>query len=255
VSATIVSVALADVLQNNLVNGQVNPVVLALCAGGALMWTRQRRIAAGLAIGAAIAFKITPAVLLIWLARRKDWRTLGWTAAATALFAIGLPWLVAGARVWSDYAYYGHTFLAGHLVESADVVTHHRAFGLVEVARQLTGSAWALDTWVVTAIIVAALWLADKPGARPPAHAFALYLAASLLIAPMSEVHHLVWLWPALVLLVADGLDGRLSPTRQIGLLCVLIAAFTLHVVPFAALAAVLGACLLLGLTHEEMKA
>jgi hypothetical protein len=254
--AAIVTVALADVLQNNLVNGQINPVVLALCAIGAWAWTRRHRPAAGIAIGAAIALKLTPAILLIWLARRRDWRTIAWTLAAAAVFAVGLPWLVTGSRVWPDYAYYGHTFIAGHLAESADIVTHHRAFGLVEVVRQAIGSAWAADAWIVAAIVAGVVWLADRPAARPAIHAFALYLAASLLISPMSEVHHLILLWPALLLLVGEATDGRMSPGRMAMLLLVLVAAFTLRHVPFGAFAAVLGTCILIipPVTHEDVK-
>lgn len=246
VVAAVVAVVLADVIQNNLVNGQVNAVVLALCMLGALAWARERRLGAGIAIGAAIAIKITPALLLVWLARRRDWRTLAWTAVAAIVLAIGLPWLVAGARVWSDYAYYGHTFLADRLAEPADVVTHYRAFGLVEVARQLTGSPLVADTWIVAVLVTAALWITDRPAARPPVHAFARYLAASLLINPMSEVHHLILLWPALLLLVQDAAEGRLSLTRRIILALVLIAALTLREVPFGAFAAVLGTCALI---------
>lgn len=246
VVAAIVTVALADVLQNNLVNGQVNVIVLALCAVGAWAWTRQERIGAGVAIGAAIALKITPAILLVWLVRRRDWRTATWAIAAAATFGIALPWLVSGSHIWSDYGYYGHTFLSGHLAESADIVTHHRAFGLVEVVRQATGSAWAADTWIVAGLVMGALWVIDRPSARPAINAFALYLAASLLISPMSEVHHLVLLWPALLLLVCEALDGRMSLARSMGLVLVLIAAFTLREVPFAAFGAVLGTCALI---------
>ncbi|HEX5069163.1 MAG TPA: glycosyltransferase family 87 protein [Vicinamibacterales bacterium] len=246
VVTAIVAVALADVLQNNLVNGQVNGVVLALCALGALAWTRQRRAAAGIAIGAAIAIKITPALLLVWLARRRDWRTMTWAAGAAVVCAIGLPWLAAGSRIWPDYAHYGHTFLSDRLARPVDVVTHYRAFGLVEVVRQLTGSAWAADTWIVAAMVTAVLWIADRPAARPPVNALALYLAASLLISPMSEVHHLILLWPALILLVREPLDGGMSLPRLILLLLVLTVAFNLRQVPFGAFAAVVGTCGLL---------
>jgi len=170
------------------------------------------------------------------------------TVAAAPVFAVGLPWLVSGARLWSDYAYYGHTFLADRLAEPADVVTHYRAFGLVEVVRQVTGAAWAADTWIVAAIVATWLWIADRPSARPAVNAFALYLAASLLISPMSEVHHLILLWPALILLVREALGERMSPVRRGALVLVLIAAFMLHQVPFAAFAAVLGTCALIAL-------
>jgi len=244
VATAIVALAFADVLQNNLVNGQVNPVVLALCVAFAWLHARGRRLAAGAALGAAIAIKITPAILLLYLVKRQDWRTVAWTVGAMLACGVVLPYLVAGPSIWNEYYHYAQTFLTDRLVDSAEIVSHRRAFGLVEVVRQLTGSALAADIWIAAAVVAVALWFVDRVDR---AHAFALYLAASLLISPMSEVHHLIYLWPALVLLTGEALDGRLTARSTIGLMAVLIAALAIRHVPFAAFVAVAGTCLLIG--------
>ena len=247
-ATAIVALALTDVLQNNLVNGQVNAVVLGLCVVLAWLHARGKRLAAGIALGAAIALKLTPAVLLMFLVKRKDWRTIAWTAAATLVCAVGLPYLIAGSSVWTEYQFYARTFLTDRLVDSADIVTHHRAFGLVEVVRQLTGAAMAADTWIAAALVAMALWATDRPD-RP--HAFALYLAASLLMSPMSEVHHLILLWPGLIGLTWAALAGRLSAAYIVGVAAVLIAVLAIRYVPFAAFVAVTGTCVLLILVKQ----
>jgi alpha-1,2-mannosyltransferase len=243
IATAVVALALADVLQNNLVNGQVNPIVLALCVAFAWFHARRHRLAAGAALGAAIAIKITPAILLLYLVKRKDWRTIAWTVAALVVCGVVLPYLIAGPSIWSEYQHYAQTFLTDRLVDTGEIVTHRRAFGLVEVVRQITGSARAADIWIAATAVAIALWFVDRTD-RP--HAFALYLAASLLISPMSEVHHLIYLWPALVLLAWEALDGRLTAADTIGLVAVLIAALAIRFVPFAAFAAVAGTCVLL---------
>ena len=102
VAIAIVSVFLADVVQSNLRNGQVNFVVLFACAAFAWYWVRNRGWVSSAWLGAAIALKITPALFLVFLAVNRQWRRLGEAVAFAAVFSHGLPWLVAGSRAWSD---------------------------------------------------------------------------------------------------------------------------------------------------------
>jgi alpha-1,2-mannosyltransferase len=246
-SVTLVCVLLADIVQNNLLNGQVNFLVLACCAVFAWCWQSGRQGWASASLGAAIALKITPAILLLWLARRRQWRSLAETAAFSILFAVVLPWMVAGSRIMDDYHYYARTFLAGRLTgETTD--TAAVPFNLAVSLRRFFAGSSPLDTVATAGLLAVILLLVDRGGrdGRQVALALCLYLAASLLISPMSEVHHLSYLLPGLVLLTARAFDGLASPVACAGTALILLALMSMRFVPGAGFGAVVGTCVLL---------
>jgi hypothetical protein len=72
-----------------LLNGNVQAVVVALLA---IVPLTQRAGAIGLAL--ATMLKIHPALAIVWYAGRREWRLLGWYAAAMAVLTLlQLPWL------------------------------------------------------------------------------------------------------------------------------------------------------------------
>ena len=72
-----------------LLNGNVQAVVVALLA---IVPLTQRAGAIGLAL--ATMLKIHPALAIVWYAGRREWRLLGWYAAAMAVLTlIQLPWI------------------------------------------------------------------------------------------------------------------------------------------------------------------
>lgn len=78
---------------SNLVMGQVNlPLALAV-AGCALLLERGRETGAGVALGAAAAVKLFPALVGVWLLRQRAWRAVA--AAALTGVAVVLAGLLA----------------------------------------------------------------------------------------------------------------------------------------------------------------
>jgi hypothetical protein len=67
----------------------------------------------------------------------------------------------------------------------------------------------------------------------------------------MSEVHHLILLWPGLIGLTWAALAGRLSAAYIVGIAAVLIAVLAIRYVPFGAFVAVTGTCVLLILVKQ----
>jgi hypothetical protein len=86
---------LAGTVPENLVLGQVNPLLLVLTAGALYSWDR-RPGAAGALIGIATALKLWPAVLALGFLAGKRWRALALSAATAAALLAG-PWL--GIRI------------------------------------------------------------------------------------------------------------------------------------------------------------
>ena len=74
-------------MASNIDNGQVDILVLALTLAVVLV---RRPWLAGLCLGAAIAIKLSPALVLLWLLARRRWATAAWaTLSGAALLATG----------------------------------------------------------------------------------------------------------------------------------------------------------------------
>ncbi len=235
-----------DVLQNNVVNGQVNFLVLLCCVGYLVSLQNGRPLPAALCLGAAIAIKLVPAVLLVHLlVRRRPGTALGAVIAAGVLCL--LPGLLPGVDVGALYVEYYRSFLAVEVVQAETpprTMVVYSVYGmLAELAPDLRGLAWGKVT--VALLILAALAVRDFQVARPWVHrpagaesgepgpaavfSFAHYLLVMLLISPMSEVHHLAFALPALTWFLIRWLgadERRAGWLLAAGLLLYLIESF-----------------------------
>jgi alpha-1,2-mannosyltransferase len=75
---------------------------LAMLVGGIYAAWLGRHALAGTGLGLAIALKLTPGLLLPFLAWKRQWRLLGWTTAATCLW-IALPAIRMGPAAWWEH--------------------------------------------------------------------------------------------------------------------------------------------------------
>ena len=183
--------------------GQVNLMLLVL------VWADLRAVErggrwAGVGIGLATAMKLTPAVFIGYLVVTRRWRAAavaaGTTGAATllaALLAPGASWTFWTSAVWDtsrvgNLAYVSNQSLRGVVAR----LDGPPLLWLVLVAAAVTG--WFL------------LVAGDPP--RPAATGFALTGVLACLISPVTWVHHLVWLLPALLLLAGEAVDRRDRP-------------------------------------------
>ncbi|WP_247595169.1 glycosyltransferase 87 family protein [Actinomyces procaprae] len=223
------AVLLAEPIPKSMEYGQVNAVLMALVALDLLVVPPDSR-ARGALSGLAAAFKLTPAVAVLVLLARREWRAAA-TMVGAALGVTALCWLVSPAEsarfflsaMW-DSSRAGFTDYSGN----------QNLKGLV--ARWLPMPAWDA-AWALLAVAVVGLaWLllvrlnrlrpprpgdADAASPRPPAPRangvvltaqVAVAMTLGLLISPISWSHHWVWCLPALMGLVAAGLEWR-SPS------------------------------------------
>ena len=68
--------------------GNVQLLFIVSAAVAMLLFERRQHAAGGLLLGYAIAAKLFPCVLLLFLLLRRDWRALGWTAAVGAALVL-----------------------------------------------------------------------------------------------------------------------------------------------------------------------
>jgi alpha-1,2-mannosyltransferase len=180
--------------------GQVNLALLVLvCTDLRALQTGRRW--AGVGIGIATAIKLTPAVFIGYLlvARRYLAAAVasGTSVAATLLAAVIAP--DSSLTFWTGALW--DTDRVGNLA----YVSNQSLRG---VAARLHGPA----TWWVAAVgVVLVVWF-FLVRRSDETTGFALTGIVACLISPVTWVHHLVWLLPALFLLLGDALDRRDRP-------------------------------------------
>jgi alpha-1,2-mannosyltransferase len=117
-----------------LLNGNAQAFVVALLAIVPLS-----RVGGAIGLAVATMLKLHPALAVVWYVGRREWRPLGWYAAAMAVLTLlQLPWLPAMVR------FYLTDSLATETIPGMSL----RAIGLIP---------WVVGTAVVA---VAALWFA-----------------------------------------------------------------------------------------------
>ena len=189
-----------SIAQSNLRNGQVNPIVLALCTFAAFS---PREMGQPISWSLAVAIKIFPLALLPYFLLRRSWL---WLAAAVALIAVWclLPAVVVGTRIVGIYEQYWRVFLVMSLEPRRLPLDFSLAGTIAWIARVpmtpvLTASAAAVVLGWILQADARRLRQQDVARGFGPANvrAFALYSLAIPLVSPHSEAHHLAFMLPA----------------------------------------------------------
>ena len=224
-AAASLAVALhAGIIQNNLLNGQVNLILLALMVAtvrGAMSGAQGRSslgilplgILPSIGLGASIAIKLTPLVLVPYFALRARWRivAVGLVVAAT-LTAIPAFWLGAdgpGRAAGFLGAFAGDAF-SSPTFRAQQPLTFSLGGVLTILTRMPPLVASGLGVLVAGSVLLAVELLARQTAPGPGAvWMFTAWLVAIPLLSPMSETHHLVLLIPAASLAAAGAVDRR----------------------------------------------
>ncbi len=201
--------------------GQVN-AVLMLAVALDLLAVPQRSRWRGVLSGLAAAFKLTPAIAVLVLLARREWRAAA-TMVGTALGVTALCWVLSPSES-------SQFFLSAMWDPSrtgfSDYSGNQNLKGLV--ARWLPESLWTPVWAVLVLAVLAGAWLllrrvdALRPAADDDrsddvavgdgtvlAVQVAVTMVTGLLVSPISWSHHWVWCLPALMALTAAGLRWR----------------------------------------------
>jgi alpha-1,2-mannosyltransferase len=211
--------------------GQVNAILLCLVAADLLWLVARGSRWGGVGIGLATAVKLTPGIFVLYLLVTGRWR-----AAATAVGAAAGVTVLAGAlapnasrEFWTQALW--DTDRVGLLA----FVSNQSLRGVVA---RLNPDGPSAVPWLVLVAAALAVWAyrcrrlrpaldgvargadgvsdrAGTPAAGPEATGLALTGVVGCLVSPVTWVHHLVWLLPALILLVDHGLAAPGDSTRR----------------------------------------
>ena len=213
-----------DPVWDNLAFGQISIALMAACLFdllGPRDLTRTRTIPQGALIGLAAAVKLTPAIFIIYLLLTRRTRA----ACVAVASAIGATLAAAIASPGPSRAFFFD--LLWRLDARVGLGGLHKTIW----NQSIKGALWRLlpdplvsPLWAVAVLIVGAggMWLALMAWERRGdiAGACTTGLVATM-VSPVSWVHHLVWLLPAVVLLMLSTLrSDRIFAGAAIVLLC-----------------------------------
>ena len=199
--AIITVVALFPVIQNHMLNGQVNFVVAALAALGLVASLHARTWQAAVLLGAAIAIKLVPIVLLVYLIGERQYRTAALALLFATLFCF-LPIILTGAEIFHYYQNYFDTFLFAGMSGSQATAAGEAFFtvsGLVRWAVPSLAEFRSVNALAALATVVATVIIHRKSSATGTRTGYLipwLYFITILLITPSSQTHHLAWMVP-----------------------------------------------------------
>jgi alpha-1,2-mannosyltransferase len=209
--------------------GQVNMIIFCLIM---LWWVfRARSPRAGIWLGVAIAIKMSPALLVLWVLAQKRWREAGIVVGSAALLvaisclAMGKNWAVFPTSVLAG-------FLPGHAYHSFTIPIHH--FGnesLADLAYVLTGNpggnAFRLGTaasavQISCVAVMLVVWAVASRRARPE-HSLAALTIIMILAPTYAWEHHLAFSLFALAVLADTSLTCGWKKATAIWILIALV--------------------------------
>jgi alpha-1,2-mannosyltransferase len=206
--------------------GQVNTLLLFLVAADLLLLVARGSRFAGVGIGLATAVKLTPGIFILYLLVTGRWRAAavatGTATAATLAAAALAP--DASREFWTQAIW--NTDRVGSL----SFVSNQSLRGVVARVNPEHPSTIA---WLALVAVTVGVWVwRARAAARAGDEATGLALTGVVgcLISPVTWVHHLVWLLPALVLLVDSGLAAPAGSRRRRTRLLVAGSAYALLV-------------------------
>jgi alpha-1,2-mannosyltransferase len=185
-------------LRETFLFGQVNMYLVAIVGADLLFLVARGHRFGGIGVGLATAVKLTPGIFIVYLLVTRRWRAAlvasGTAAAATVFAAAVAP--DASRVFWTDAVW--NTDRVGAVA----FISNQSLHGAVARIHQ-TDPSTAL--WLATVLAVMAIWawrVRKAVASGDEMTGFALTGVVGCLVSPVTWVHHLVWLAPALLLLV-----------------------------------------------------
>ena len=191
-------VYLIEPVRETIAYGQVNLYLMALVLLDVALLARGNRLA-GIGIGLATAIKLTPGLFILYLLITGRWR-----AAATAAGTFVGATLLAGAVApGTSKQYWTATLFETNRVGKVDSADNQSVLSLV--ARAVGTGPLSSLVWVVAAglLLVAGMLRARQAWRRgDELVGVTLTGLVACLVSPISWTHHLIWVVPAILVLI-----------------------------------------------------
>ena len=209
------AVAVLEPVPKTMEYGQINAVLMALVALDLLAVPGRSRLRGALS-GLAAAFKLTPAIAVLVLLARREWRAAA-TMVGTATAVTAACWALWPAE---STEFFTRAMWDPGRAGFADYSGNQNLKGAV--ARWLPETAWTPAWGLCVLGAVAGAWLLLRRLDRVRTGTgdddglvlclqVCVAMVAGLLISPISWSHHWVWCAPAIIALAAAGWRWRSS--------------------------------------------
>jgi alpha-1,2-mannosyltransferase len=194
-------VAAFEPMRETFTFGQVNTLLLFLVAADLLWLVGRGHRVAGVGIGLATAVKLTPGIFILYLLVTRRWRA-AITASATAG---GVTLLAAALAPDASRQFWTEMLWNTDRIGSLSFISNQSLQGVVARLDPVHPST---ILWLALVAATLAVWVWRVRGADVRT-GLALTGVAGSLVSPVTWVHHLVWLLPALILLFDRALAAR----------------------------------------------
>jgi alpha-1,2-mannosyltransferase len=198
VALTLCAGIIFEPLRESFLFGQVNTLLLFLVTADFMVLLARGSRLGGIGIGLATAIKLTPGVFIVYLLVARRWREAA-VAGVTALVAtLGAAMVSPDSSLvfWTD------AFWNTDRVGDLNFVSNQSLEGAVARMNPVDPSTlW----WAAAVLAVCVVWyrrVRRAHAAGDEIAAFGLTGILGCLISPITWVHHLVWVAPALLVLL-----------------------------------------------------
>jgi alpha-1,2-mannosyltransferase len=180
--------------------GQVNVFLALLVVFDVFLLGRRNSRWAGVAIGLAMAIKLTPAIFLLYLVVSRQWRMLR-VAILTAATATLLAALVAPSATWEYFT--SLLWDSSRVGVPANTANQSINGALARFTEPLPPDkiAWALCSLVI--LLIGLRRIRQAVAAGDTLLAVTITGLLGVLVSPVSWIHHAVWIAPAMVVLIS----------------------------------------------------
>lgn len=197
-----------SVIQNNLLNGQVNFIVLLFCLLFFEKYLAGQKILAALFLAIAVSLKLMPVVLCAYLVVRKDYRSVLLSLGMTLLLCFS-PALVLGWKTMSFFGEYLNSFVLHQVAGNASAMDGSIYFSLsgffahvLPWTDHIPGHNLIFACVVMAIVLVPDICRRNRGLGERESWLISMYLLAIPLLSPVSEKHHLAFIFPAICLCV-----------------------------------------------------
>lgn len=203
VSGLLIAFGLTSPLVDHLGFGQINVLLMAMCLAD-LLGARPKWLPAGVLIGLAAAIKLVPGLFIVYLLVTRRFR-----AAAVAV-TTGAVATLAGFVVSPSDSWLYFTDLLWHL-DARVGLNNNATIGNQSVQGallRLLPAGEVRAVWLVVSVValVLGMWAAHRAYVvRGEVAGAAVTGLVAVVVSPVSWPHHLVWLVPAIAVLVGNG--------------------------------------------------
>jgi alpha-1,2-mannosyltransferase len=197
-------------LQTNFEHQNMNTVLLALLAGATRQLTVGSAIGAGLLVGVATALKAFPALILIYLGVRQQWRALA-VAVTTAVLLTALPVFVYGIdgyrQLIADFLRLGRSGwpVRGNNQSLVAAIDRYVSGFTADSVRSAAEAPLAFTIFMAAAVLLSVLVVIVLVRVRSSEVLVPIEIAAvtilATLLSPIAWDHYWTLLFPAFVIL------------------------------------------------------